>query len=574
MKKIRVALAQINPVVGDFEYNSQKILEFVDKAKEKEADIVVFPELALTGYPPEDLLLKPSFIEKNQEYIQKITGSIENIIVILGSIYKEEDLYNTAYVIYRGEIIAKYNKQYLPNYGVFDENRYFQRGKNLTILNIDGYKFGLSICEDIWYPENPINDYAIEGCEIVFNLNASPYSIRKVKNREELVKVRSRDNLVAIAYVNLVGGQDELVFDGNSFIVNPNGEIIAKGRSFEEDLVIADIDLDEIFRYQLKDNRLRNLRYEYERKEKVQEVYIDYQILEKSQPITQKIVLDKTEDEEIYKALVLGLRDYITKSGFKKVVIGLSGGIDSSLVAVIATDALGKDNVKGVLMPSPYTSKESVEDALELAKNLSIETFTIPINDIFEIYLKELNSVFKGLNPDTTEENLQARIRGNILMAISNKFGWIVLATGNKSEMSVGYSTLYGDMVGGFAVIKDILKTKVYDLCRYRNSISKVIPDRVLTKPPSAELRPGQTDESELAPYPILDEIIRMYVEEDYSVEEIIKSGFDEKLVKKIVRLIDINEYKRRQAPIGIKITEKAFGKDRRMPILNKFGSF
>ncbi|MEJ5173201.1 MAG: NAD+ synthase, partial [Hydrogenothermaceae bacterium] len=425
-----------------------------------------------------------------------------------------------------------------------------------------------------WYPENPINDYAIEGCEVVFNLNASPYSIQKVKKREELIKVRSRDNMVAIAYVNLVGGQDELVFDGNSFVVNPNGEIISKGSSFEEDLVITDIDLDEIFRYQLKDNRLKNLRYEYERKRHTQEIHLDYNISEKTQPITQKIVLDKTEDEEIYQALVLGLRDYIVKNGFKKVVIGLSGGIDSSLVATIATDALGKDNVKGVLMPSPYTSKESIEDAMELAKNLGIETFTIPISNIFEIYLKELNSIFKGLNPDTTEENLQARIRGNILMALSNKFGWIVLATGNKSEMSVGYSTLYGDMVGGFAVIKDILKTKVYDLCRYRNSISKVIPDRVLIKPPSAELRPGQTDEAELAPYPILDEIIKMYVEEDYSVEEIINAGFDEKIVKKIVRLIDINEYKRRQSPIGIKITERAFGKDRRMPIINKFIGF
>lgn len=574
MKKIRVALAQINPVVGDLERNYQKIVEFIEKAKSLEVDLVAFPELALTGYPPEDLLLKPSFIQKNQEYIDRLSKQVEDIIVVLGSIDRQEDMYNTTFTFHKGRIIAKYHKHFLPNYGVFDENRYFQRGNSLTILNIDGYKIGLSICEDIWYPENPINTYAVEGCELIVNINASPFSIGKIEKRKELVKVRSRDNSVAIAYVNLVGGQDELVFDGNSFIVNPNGEFIAKGSSFEEELIVADIDLDEIFRYQLKDNRLKNLRYEYQRKGNVQEVMVDHSLREKKERIYQNVSLEESQIQQIYKALVLGLRDYIKKSGFSKVVIGLSGGVDSSIVATIATDALGTENVKGILMPSEYTSKESIEDALELAKNLGIETFTIPISDLFSLYLKNLEEVFSGLNPDTTEENLQARIRGNILMALSNKFGWIVLATGNKSEMSVGYSTLYGDMVGGFAVIKDVLKTRVYELCRYRNSISKVIPDRVLTKPPSAELRPNQTDEAELAPYAILDEIIRMYVEEDYPVGEIVKAGFEESLVKKVIRLIDINEYKRRQAPIGIKITEKAFGKDRRMPIVNKFKEF
>ncbi|MCX7737900.1 MAG: NAD+ synthase [Hydrogenothermaceae bacterium] len=574
MKKIRVALAQINPVVGDLVGNYQKIVEFIEKAKSLEVDLVVFPELALTGYPLEDLLLKPSFIQKNQEYIDRLSKQVENIIVVLGSIDRQEDLYNTAFIFHKGRIIAKYYKHFLPNYGVFDENRYFQRGNNLTILDIDGCKIGISICEDIWYPENPINTYAVEGCELIVNINASPFSIGKVEKRHELVKVRSRDNLVAIAYVNLVGGQDELVFDGNSFIVNPNGEFIAKGSSFEEELIVADLDLDEIFRYQLKDNRLKNLRYEYQRKRNVQEVMVDHSLRKKKERIHQNISLEESQIQQVYKALVLGLRDYIKKSGFSRVVIGLSGGVDSSIVATIAVDALSAENVKGVLMPSEYTSKESIEDALELAKNLGIETFTIPISDLFSLYLKNLEEVFSGLNPDTTEENLQARIRGNILMALSNKFGWIVLATGNKSEMSVGYSTLYGDMVGGFAVIKDILKTRVYELCRYRNGISKVIPDRVLTKPPSAELRPNQTDEDELAPYAILDEIIRMYIEEDYPVEEIVKVGFEESLVKKVIRLIDVNEYKRRQAPIGIKITEKAFGKDRRMPIVNKFKEF
>jgi len=573
MKKIRLALAQINPVVGDFEYNYNKILEFIEKAKKLEADIIAFPELALTGYPPEDLILKPSFIEKNLYYLEKLKENIDNIIAVVGFIDKQEDVFNAAAVIYNKEIVGVYHKQFLPNYGVFDENRYFQKGDRLLLLSIDNYKVGVSICEDIWYPENPVNDYAILGAEVVININASPYSQGKVKRREEMLKVRSRDNLISIAYVNMVGGQDELVFDGNSLILDAQGEILAKAESFEEELLLADMDLDEIFRLQLKDNRLKNLRY-LKKPINVKEVRLDYKIKNKNNQISQKITLDKKEIEDTYKALVVGLRDYINKNGFKKVVIGLSGGIDSSLTACIAVDALGKENVKGVLMPSQYTSKESIEDALELAKNLDIETFTIPIKNIFDKYLEEFQEIFKGLKPDTTEENLQARIRGNILMALSNKFGWIVIATGNKSEMSVGYSTLYGDMVGGFAVLKDVLKTKVYELSYYRNSISKVIPDRVLTKPPSAELRPNQTDEAELLPYPILDQIIQLYVEQDLTVEEIVKLGFEEKDVKKIINLIDKNEYKRRQAPIGIKITERAFGKDRRMPITNRFKEF
>lgn len=573
MKKIRLALAQINPVVGDFEYNYNKIVEFIEKAKKLEADIVAFPELALTGYPPEDLILKPSFIEKNLYYLEKLKENVDNIIVIVGFIDKQEDVFNAAAVIYNKDIVGVYHKQFLPNYGVFDENRYFQKGDGLLLLSIDNYKVGVSICEDIWYPENPVNDYAILGAEVVININASPYSQGKVKKREEMLKVRSRDNLISIAYVNMVGGQDELVFDGNSLILDAQGEILAKAESFEEELLLADIDLDEIFRLQLKDNRLKNLRH-IKKPINVKEVRLDYKIKNKNNQIIQKIALDKKEIEDTYKALVVGLRDYINKNGFKKVVIGLSGGIDSSLTACIAVDALGKENVKGVLMPSQYTSKESIEDALELAKNLDIETFTIPIKNIFDKYLEEFQEIFRGLKPDTTEENLQARIRGNILMALSNKFGWIVIATGNKSEMSVGYSTLYGDMVGGFAVLKDVLKTKVYELSYYRNSISKVIPDRVLTKPPSAELRPNQTDEAELLPYPILDQIIQLYVEQDLTVEEIVKLGFEERDVKKIINLIDKNEYKRRQAPIGIKITERAFGKDRRIPITNRFKEF
>ncbi|RUM62226.1 MAG: NAD+ synthase [Persephonella sp.] len=574
MKKVRLALAQINPTVGDLEGNTKKIIEYIEKAKKYECDIVAFPELAITGYPPEDLLFKEKFIEKNLEKLKEIAKYSDNIIAIVGFVDKEEDIYNGAGILYNGKIVAKYHKHYLPNYGVFDEVRYFQKGNKIILLNIENYKIGISICEDIWYPENPLNVQAIEGAELIININASPFSINKIRFREELLKVRARDNLVAIGYVNIVGGQDELVFDGNSLIVDPDGNILAKGLDFEEDLIIADIDLNKIFRKQLKDNRLRILRQNYKRDlEKVEEIKLDYKFKESNKNVEQKIVLDKKEIEYIYKALVLGVRDYIRKNRFEKVVIGLSGGIDSSLTATIAVDALGKDNVKGILLPSQYTSKESIEDAVELAKNLGIEFFEFNIKDIYYKYTDILGDLIgreiEGKN--TTLENLQARIRGNILMALSNKFGWIVLATGNKSEMSVGYATLYGDMVGGFAVLKDVLKTKVYQLAEYRNSISKVIPDRVLVKPPSAELRPNQKDEDELLPYHILDEIIKLYVEEDVPAEDIVKLGFPEKDVKKIISLIDANEYKRRQAPIGIKITERAFGKDRRMPITNRF---
>lgn len=570
MNKLRVALAQINSTVGDIKGNTEKIINFIKEAKNKDADLIVFPELAITGYPPEDLLFKESFINENLKALEEISKESKDIITIVGLINKKEDIYNSAGVLYNGEVKAVYNKLHIPNYSVFDEVRYFQKGNELVLLNTDGYKVGISICEDIWYPENPISTLAVEGAEVIININASPYSIGKPKYREEMVKVRAKDNLVSIVYVNLVGVQDELVFDGNSFVVLPDGKIQVKAKAFEEELLFADIDLDQIFRVQLKDNRLRNLRASYKRQNNVIEVKIDHK-LKLKETVQQKITLDEPEIAYIYKALVLGLKDYTHKNNFQKVVLGLSGGIDSSLVATIAVNALGSENVKGVLMPSKFTSKESIEDALELAKNLEIETFTLPIEEIFEKYLEGLNPIFKGKKWDTTEENLQARIRGNYLMALSNKFGWIVLATGNKSEMSVGYATLYGDMVGGFAPIKDVYKTTVYKLAEYRNSISKVIPDRALLKPPSAELRPDQKDEDDLPPYHILDEIIKLYVEKDIPMEEIIQMGINEKTVKRVIKMIDSNEYKRRQAPIGIKITERAYGKDRRMPITNRF---
>ncbi len=572
MKKLRLALAQINPTVGDIKENTEKIIENIEKAKKDKVDIIAFPELAITGYPPEDLLFKDEFINQNLQALKKVANYTKDIIAIVGFVDKKEDIYNAAAILHDEKIKGIYHKNHLPNYSVFDEMRYFQKGNEIVLLNIEGYKIGVSICEDIWYPENPINIQAIEGASLIININASPYTVGKIKYREEMIKVRAKDNLVSIAYVNMIGGQDELVFDGSSFVVLPDGKFEVRGSSFKEELIICDVDLDMPFRKQLKDNRLRNLRANYKRQENIKEIKLDYKIKSHEDIIEEKILFPSMlENEEIYNALITGLRDYIHKNGFEKVVIGLSGGIDSSLVATIAVDALGKENVKGVLMPSQFTSKESIEDAQKLAENLGIETFKFEIKDIFEKYLDMLNPVFKDKSWDTTEENLQARIRGNLLMALSNKFGWIVLATGNKSEMSVGYATLYGDMVGGFAVIKDIYKTKVYELAEYRNSISPVIPERVLKKPPSAELRPNQKDEDELLPYHILDEILRLYIEEDLSLEEIVKYGFDEKSVRKVIRMVDRNEYKRRQAPIGIKITEKVFGKDRRMPITNRF---
>jgi len=572
VKKLRLALAQINPTVGDIKENTEKIIENIEKAKKDKVDIIAFPELAITGYPPEDLLFKDEFINQNLQALKKVANYTKDIIAIVGFVDKKEDIYNAAAILHDEKIKGIYHKNHLPNYSVFDEMRYFQKGNEIVLLNIEGYKIGVSICEDIWYPENPINIQAIEGASLIININASPYTVGKIKYREEMIKVRAKDNLVSIAYVNMIGGQDELVFDGSSFVVLPDGKFEVRGSSFKEELIICDVDLDMPFRKQLKDNRLRNLRANYKRQENIKEIKLDYKIKSHEDIIEEKILFPSMlENEEIYNALITGLRDYIHKNGFEKVVIGLSGGIDSSLVATIAVDALGKENVKGVLMPSQFTSKESIEDAQKLAENLGIETFKFEIKDIFEKYLDMLNPVFKDKSWDTTEENLQARIRGNLLMALSNKFGWIVLATGNKSEMSVGYATLYGDMVGGFAVIKDIYKTKVYELAEYRNSISPVIPERVLKKPPSAELRPNQKDEDELLPYHILDEILRLYIEEDLSLEEIVKYGFDEKSVRKVIRMVDRNEYKRRQAPIGIKITEKVFGKDRRMPITNRF---
>ncbi len=574
MRRLRIALAQANFTVGDLEGNRSKILQFVKEAQREGADIVVFPELSVTGYPPEDLLLKPQFVEENLKTIKDIAQQIGDIVAVVGFVDLEKDIYNAAAVIYQHKIVDVYRKIFLPTYSVFDEDRYFSRGERIPVYEIRKCQVGINICEDIWYPDGPGHIQALAGAELIINLSSSPFYAGKRSYREKMIAVRGIDDAAFVAYVNLVGGQDELVFDGGSFIVNPEGEIIARAKLFEEDLLIADLDIESVLRTRLHQPKIRK---EILQAEKVYKVFV---APPKERP--SGFIKGRTEEtppleREILQALVLGTRDYVNKNNFKKVLIGLSGGIDSSLVAAIAVEALGKDRVVGVLMPSPYTSKESIEDATELAKNLGIQIYTVPITDIFEQFKKELRErVWGDMPEDTTEENIQARIRGNILMAISNKFGWLVLTTGNKSEMSCGYATLYGDMAGGFAVIKDVMKTMVYKVAAYYNKIKErdVIPQRVFVKPPSAELRPNQKDEDSLPPYEILDPILKAYVEEDRSYREIVEMGFDAETVKKVIRMVDINEYKRRQAPPGIKITPRAFGKDRRLPITNKFVPF
>jgi len=578
MSIVRIGIAQIDATVGDLDGNVKKILQFAGEAERMGVDILAFPELALTGYPPEDLLLKPRFVEDNQTSLQRVARKTArmDMAIVVGFVDRSDDIYNGAAVIYRGKIAGIYHKNYLPNYGVFDERRYFKSGTECPIFSIWGIPVGVNICEDIWYPDGPCMDQSLAGAQVIININSSPYHAGKWRFRERMVSTRASDNAVFIAYANMVGGQDELIFDGHSMIFNPRGEVIARGKQFEEDLIVADIDLRQVELARLHDPRRRARVLSHEALSRTRTITVsDSMPVKKRSRITRQMSEPLSPLEEIYKALILGTRDYVRKNGFRGVVIGLSGGIDSSLVAVIAVDALGKENVTGVFMPSQYTMPESGEDVQALVKNLGIRLYTIPIQKIFNSYLDTLSEEFAGLEPDVTEENIQARIRGNIIMALSNKFGWLVLTTGNKSEMSVGYATLYGDMAGGFAVIKDVPKTLVYELARYRNGIEgigvPVIPERVLIKEPTAELRPGQKDTDTLPPYEILDPILNAYVVEDRSVHEIEEMGFDEKMVAKVVEMIDRSEYKRRQAPPGIKITPRAFGKDWRVPITNRY---
>ncbi len=571
MRRFRVGLAQVNPTVGDIEGNTALVLEWLDRARALGCDLVAFPELVVTGYPPEDLLFQAAFIEANQKALATIARATAGLTAVVGFVDKRDDIYNAAAVLHDGDVAGVYHKQYLPNYGVFDENRYFQAGTEAPVFAIGETTIAANICEDMWYPTGPTAAMALAGAELVVTINGSPYHAGKGRFREQMLATRAADDLVALAFVNAVGGQDELVFDGQSFVFDERGECVARGRAFEEDLVVADLDLDAVSRARLRDSRRR--------KERLRagpppvRVSLPPLPARATPPLPVREVPALGLEEEIVRALALGTRDYVRKNGFTRVVVGLSGGIDSSLVAAIAVLALGAENVIGVSMPSPFSSAGTRRDARRVAGSLGIEFLVLPITGVLTAYRRVLAGPFKGLREDVTEENLQARIRGNLLMALSNKFGWLVLTTGNKSEIGVGYSTLYGDMAGGFAVIKDVPKTLVYRLARHANARAgrTLIPESVFTRPPSAELRPGQTDQDSLPPYDVLDAILEAYVEDNRGLGEIVATGVDPAVARRVIAMVDRNEYKRRQGPIGVKITPRAFGRDWRLPIINKF---
>src|SRR5262250_588299 len=571
MRRFRVALGQINATVGDLEGNVRLIVRGIERARALGCSLVAFPELAITGYPPEDLLFKPAFIEANLRALDAVTQATRGLSVIVGFVDKRDDIFNAAAILHDGRRAGVYHKQYLPNYGVFDENRYFQAGTETPVFVTGDTTFAVNVCEDIWYPAGPTAVQALAGAELIVNINGSPYHAGKARFREQLVSTRAVDDLVCVAYVNMVGGQDELVFDGASMVVNEHGECLARGRLFEEDLVVADLDLEAVFRARLHDSRRRKEKLVV--RDTATRVSLPALPAPGAPALPPRVVPALAPVEEVFEALVLGTRDYVRKNGFKRVVIGLSGGIDSSLVAAVAAEALGRENVTGVTMPSPFSSRGTRDDARRLAKSLGIEFMRVPITPVFKGFLKSLAEPFKGLKEDVTEENIQARIRGTLLMALSNKFGWLVLTTGNKSELSVGYATLYGDMAGGFALLKDVFKTDVFRLARHLNERAgrELVPQSTIERAPSAELREGQLDEDSLPPYSELDRVLEAYVEDDRSFDELSADGFDPDVVARAVALVDRAEYKRRQAPPGVRLRTKAFGRDRRTPITNRW---
>ncbi len=584
MRPLRIGLAQINPTVGDLEGNLARIRDALERARALGVELLAFPEMVVPGYPPEDLLLRPAFIQGCIDRTRELAPHTAGMTVIVGTVERDVDLYNSAAVMHDGRWIGTARKRYLPNYGVFDENRYFMPERRSVVFARRGAVFGVNVCEDIWVSGGPSEEQVVRGgAEVILNLSASPYHANKADERRKMISTRATDNLAVVCYVNLVGGQDEIVFDGSSLILDEKGRVLAEGAPFEEDLVVADVDLDQVFKARLHDPRLRKERA-LDEAEPLPRIHLDSPAEGAEVPAPGRAGaaprpvlpprparVELSDEAEVYAALTLGVRDYVRKNGFTSVVLGLSGGVDSALTACIAVDALGARNVEGVSMPSPYTSPESERDAASLAKALGMRLRTIPIADMMQAFDQALAKPFAGRAADTTEENLQARIRGNTLMALSNKFGWLVLTTGNKSETSVGYSTLYGDTAGGFAVLKDVYKTQVYALARWRNAQGAVIPENTITRAPSAELKPDQNDQDTLPPYEALDAILRQYVEEDRSIAEIARLGHDESLVRRVARMVDVAEYKRRQSPPGIKITTRAFGKDRRLPITNRW---
>ena len=587
-RTFRLALAQINPTVGDIPGNTAKILDYLERAREAQVDLVAFPEMATTGYPPEDLLFKTSFLNENVAAMQKVAAASKGIAVVLGyvnilSMDRGPDnmgpqITNAAALCHDGQLIDTYHKIFLPNYGVFDEQRYFQQGTVCPVYRIGGVAIGVSICEDIWYPVGPTTVQCQAGAELIVNINASPFHAGKRTFREEMIAQRASDHGLAVAYVNTVGGQDELVFDGGSIICDATGKLVTRGPAFQECLLITELEFTDA-QSQRKQGPPGTTAAAVEAVGSPKTVMVSEAAAVERTSIQDTSILPAMEGpEEVYRALVMGTGDYLRKSGFSKALVGLSGGVDSALTATVAVDALGKENVVGITMPSRYSSEGSISDSQTLADNLGLDLWEVPIEPAHHAFTDMLEERFKGTEANVAEENVQARVRGNVLMTVANKFGWIVLTTGNKSEMAMGYATLYGDMAGGFAVLKDVPKTTVYELCRWRNqhgqsfgTADDVIPEAIIDKAPSAELREDQLDADSLPPYEILDPVVKAYVEDDCSYQDMVAHGFDPQVVQQVISAVDRNEYKRRQAPPGVKITPRAFGKDRRLPIVNRY---
>jgi NAD+ synthase (glutamine-hydrolysing) len=571
---VRLALAQINPVVGDLDGNRELILERLSEARSNSADLVVFPELAVTGYPPEDLLLRPGFIRAAEESVEQIALMTRGTTVLVGAPHFDRDLYNACYVLSGGEVKAIYRKRFLPNYGVFDEDRYFAPGRDLVLLEHGKTLIGPTVCEDMWQPGPPATDLALAGAELLVNISASPFYVGRDREREEMFVTRARDNSCFVAFCNAVGGQDELIFDGHSVVIDDEGKVIARAPGFEETLLFADVEPQEVIGRRLRDVRRRALARERETIPPVDIIHVGSRgPSQNGSKVTVEVAPFVDELEQMRGALELGLRDYVRKNGFREVVVGVSGGIDSAVTAALAAEALGPERVHCVSMPSRYSSEETRSDARRLAESLGCPFREIPIGTIVDAFGDALAGAFEGREPDLAEENIQARGRGVLLMALSNKFGWMLIATGNKSELSVGYATLYGDMAGGFALLKDVYKTDVFRLARYLNERAgrELIPTSIIDRPPSAELRDNQRDEDSLPPYPKLDEVLEQYVEHDRTLEELSADGFDRDVVERAVSMVDRSAYKRRQAPPGVKIHPKAFGRDRRTPITNRW---
>ncbi len=570
---MRLALAQINSVVGDIDGNAARIVDWLERARADRADVVLFPELAVTGYPAEDLLLRPGFVRAAKSAVEDVAREVHGITALVGSPHLDADLYNGCFVLAHGEVRGVYRKRYLPNYGVFDEDRYFAPGHDLMLLRFGDVVVGPTVCEDLWQPGPPATDLALAGAQLIANISASPFHVGKDREREEMLQVRARDNTCFVALCNAVGGQDELIFDGHSVVIDDDGQVIARAAGFEEELLVVDVDPVSAIGRRLRDVRRRALA----RGRRPREI----QAIELSAPGAQDDSRHPTPKphvddlEQMRLALELGLRDYVTKNGFGDVVIGVSGGVDSALTAALCVEALGATRVHCVSMPSRYSSDATRGDARRLAELLGTDFRELPIEPMVDAFDGALAEHFAGRDADLTEENLQARIRGTLLMALSNKFGWLVIATGNKSELSVGYSTLYGDLAGGFALIKDVYKTDVFRLAKHLNDRAgrELIPRSIIERAPSAELRADQLDEDSLPPYPKLDRVLEAYVELDRSREELSQDGFDRDVVERALALVDRAEYKRRQAPPGVKLRPKAFGRDRRTPITNRWNN-